>query len=169
LDCAHTDRKDLPVLCTRITKARVITMDAPRPAARGELGIRHGRIVDLDEEVAGLPARRTLDLDGATVLPGFIDAHVHLAWAGWKAHAPSVAPSRRADDVLRVVTDAVTRAPTGSWVDFGGYDQRTLDRPLTAADPDAVSAGRRVRRLPPALQHQHRTAGREAVAAPVVR
>lgn len=156
------------MLCTRITNARVITMDAARPATR-ELGIWHGRIVGLDEEVAGLPARRTLDLDGATVLPGFIDAHVHLAWARLKAHAPSVAPSRRADDVLRVVADAVTRAPAGGWVDFGGYDQRTLDRPLTAADLDAVSAGRRVRRLPPALQHQHQTAGREAVAAPVVR
>ncbi|WP_159765423.1 amidohydrolase [Streptomyces sp. HM190] len=131
------------MLCTRITNARVVTMDPARPAAR-ELGIWRGRIVGLDEEVAGLPARRTLDLDGATVLPGFIDAHVHLAWTGLKAEAPSVAPSRRADDVLRVVAEAVKRAPAGGWVDFGGYDQRTLDRPLTAADLDAVSAGRRV-------------------------
>lgn len=29
-------------------------------------------------------------------------------------------------------------------MDFGGYDQRTLDRPLTAADLDSVSAGRKV-------------------------
>ncbi|GHE48074.1 hypothetical protein GCM10017771_69220 [Streptomyces capitiformicae] len=94
--------------------------------------------------MAGLSARRTLDLGGATVLPGFIDAHVHLAWAGLKAEAPSVAPSRCADDVLRVVAEPVTRAPAGGWVDFGGYDQRTLDRRLTAADLDAVSAGRKV-------------------------
>ncbi|MGW0708460.1 amidohydrolase [Streptomyces sp. NPDC002643] len=131
------------MLCTRITNARVLTMDSARPTAR-ELGIWRGRVVGLDEDVAGLPARRTLDLGGATVLPGFIDAHVHLAWAGLKAKAPGVAPSTRADEVLKVVAEAVVRAPAGAWVDFGGYDQRTLDRPLTAADLDAVSAGRKV-------------------------
>ncbi|MFC5802002.1 amidohydrolase [Streptomyces formicae] len=131
------------MLSTRITNARVITMDPARPHAR-ELGIWQGRIVGLDEDVAGLPARRTRDLGGAVVLPGFIDSHVHLTWAGLKAETPSVAPSRRADDVLAAVADAVSEAPAGGWVDLGGYDQRTLDRPLTAADLDAVSAGRRV-------------------------
>ncbi|WP_217179010.1 amidohydrolase [Streptomyces sp. AC495_CC817] len=131
------------MLSTRITNARIVTMDPGRPAAR-ELGIWRGRVVGLDEDVAGLAARRTLDLDGATVLPGFVDAHVHLAWAGLKAKAPGVAPSRRADDVLRAVAEAVAEAPAGGWVDFGGYDQRTLDRPLTARDLDTVSAGRKV-------------------------
>ncbi|MFD0313294.1 amidohydrolase [Streptomyces flavalbus] len=131
------------MLALRITNARVITMDPARPEAR-ELGVWHGRIVGLDEEVAGLPARRTVDLDGAVVLPGFIDPHVHLTWAGLKAAAPSVAPCRRADDVLRAVARAVEGSPEGTWLDFGGYDQRTLDRPLTAADLDTVSAGRKV-------------------------
>ncbi|MBG0857030.1 amidohydrolase [Streptomyces spinoverrucosus] len=131
------------MLSSRITNARIITMDPARPTAR-ELGIWRGRIVGLDEDVTGLPARRTEDLDGAVVLPGFIDSHVHLAWTGLKAAVPSVAPSTRADDVLRVVADAVHRAPADAWLDFGGYDQRTLDRPLTAADLDAVSAGRKV-------------------------
>ena len=69
------------MLSTRITNASIVTMDPDRPAAQ-ELGIWRGRIVGLDEDVAGLPARRTLDLGGATVLPGFIDAHVHLALDG---------------------------------------------------------------------------------------
>ncbi|BBC29305.1 Amidohydrolase family protein [Streptomyces graminofaciens] len=131
------------MLSTRITNVNVVTMDPARPTAH-EVGIWQGRVVGLDEEVAGLSARRTLDLGGATVLPGFIDAHVHLAWAGLKAEAPGVAPSRRADDVLRVVAEAVAKAPMGGWIDFGGYDQRTLDRPLTAVDLDTVSDGRKV-------------------------
>ncbi|MBQ1088773.1 amidohydrolase [Streptomyces sp. B93] len=131
------------MLGTRITNARILTMDPARPTAR-ELGIWQGRIVGLDEEIAGLSARHTVDLDGAVVLPGFVDPHVHLTWTGLKAAAPSVAPCRRADDVLRVVAQAVADSPEGAWLDFGGYDQRTLDRPLTAADLDTVSAGRRV-------------------------
>ncbi|MFM9589495.1 hypothetical protein ACKI1J_10730 [Streptomyces scabiei] len=49
------------MLSTRITNARIITMDPDRPSAR-ELGIWQGRIVVLDEDVPGLPARRTVDL-----------------------------------------------------------------------------------------------------------
>ncbi|WP_406405180.1 amidohydrolase [Streptomyces sp. NBC_01643] len=131
------------MLCTRLTNARVITMDPARPTAR-EIGMWRGRVVGLDEEVAGLTARRVLDLDGATVLPGFIDSHVHLAWTGLKAQAPSVAPSRRVDDVLDAVSRAVAGTPPGSWVDLGGYDQRPLDRPLGAKELDAVSQGRKV-------------------------
>ncbi|MFD9903303.1 amidohydrolase [Streptomyces sp. NPDC059063] len=131
------------MLSARITNARVVTMDPARPTAR-ELGIWQGRVVGLDDDVAGLGARRVIDLGGATVLPGFIDSHVHLIWAGLKAQAPSVAPSRRVDDILKAVADAVAARPAGSWVTLGGYDQRALDRPLTAKELDAVSAGRKV-------------------------
>ncbi|WP_030559021.1 amidohydrolase [Streptomyces aureocirculatus] len=131
------------MLCTRITNAHIVTMDPGRPTAR-ELGIWQGRIVGLDSDIAGLPARRVLDLDGATVLPGFIDGHVHMVWAGLKAQVPSVAPSRRVDDILHMVADAVATRPRDAWVTLAGYDQRDLDRPLTATDLDAVSDGRKV-------------------------
>ncbi|MFE7133174.1 amidohydrolase [Streptomyces sp. NPDC057638] len=131
------------MLCTRVTNANIVTMDPDRPTAR-ELGIWRGRVVGLDEEVAALPARRVVDLDGATVLPGLIDSHVHLLWAGLKEATPSVAPCARVEDVLRAVADAVAAAPPGGWVDLAGYDQRPLGRHLTAAELDAVSDGRRV-------------------------
>ncbi|MFG2620766.1 amidohydrolase [Streptomyces sp. NPDC048507] len=132
------------MLCTRLTNANILTMDPDRPVAR-ELGIWRGRIVGLDEAVAALPAREVIDLGGATVLPGFIDSHVHLAWTGLKQSTPSVAPCERAEDVLAVVADAVSRtgAP-GDWVDVMGYDQRALGRHLTAAELDSVCRGRKV-------------------------
>lgn len=131
------------MLCTRLTNANVVTMDPDHPVAH-DLGIWRGRIVGLDEAVTGLPARRVLDLGGATVLPGFIDSHVHLAWTGFKANTPDVAPCERVEDVLDVVADAVARKPHGSWVSVAGYDQRSLGRHLTAADLDKVADGRKV-------------------------
>ncbi|MER6915111.1 amidohydrolase [Streptomyces sp. NPDC000594] len=131
------------MLCARFSNANVITMDPTRPTAR-ELGIWRGRIVGLDEEVSGLPARRVVDLDGATVLPGFIDSHTHLTWAGLKARAVSVAPCARIEEVLAAVSRAVAAAPPGGWVDLAGYDQRPLGRHLTARELDGVSEGRRV-------------------------
>lgn len=132
------------MLCTRLTNARILTMDPCHPVAR-ELGIWHGRIVGLDDAVAGLPAREVIDLQGATVLPGFIDSHVHLAWAGLKANSPSIAGCERVEDALAAVGDAASRngAP-GGWLDIGGYDQRALGRHLTAAELDRVSHGRRI-------------------------
>ncbi|MCF6522333.1 amidohydrolase [Streptomyces sp. JJ36] len=131
------------MLCTRLTNAQFLTMDRDRPVAR-DLGVWRGRIVALDEEARALPAREVVDLDGATVLPGFIDSHVHLAWAGLKASTPSVAPCTRVDDVLAVVAEAAARKPPGAWVDLGGYDQRALGRHLTAAELDRAGAGRKV-------------------------
>ncbi|WP_411080096.1 amidohydrolase [Streptomyces sp. cmx-18-6] len=132
------------MLCTRLTNARILTMDPLHPVAH-DLGVWRGRIVGLDDAVTSLPAREVVDLQGATVLPGFIDSHVHLAWAGLKARTPSVAPCERAEDILAVV-DAAARRPAapGAWLDVAGYDQRALGRHLTAAELDRVSHGRKV-------------------------
>ncbi|MFB7479116.1 amidohydrolase [Streptomyces anulatus] len=132
------------MLCTRLTNARILTMDPRHPVAH-DLGIWRGRVVGVDEAVTSLPAREVVDLGGATVLPGFIDSHVHLAWTGLKAGTPSVAPCEGVEDILSVVDAAARRpAPSGAWVDVAGYDQRALGRHLTAAELDRVSHGRKV-------------------------
>ncbi|MEU9864808.1 amidohydrolase [Streptomyces sp. NPDC047971] len=132
------------MLCTRLTNAHIITMDPDHPVAH-DLGIWRGRIVGLDEAVTSLPAREVIDLQGATVLPGFIDSHVHLAWTGLKASTPSLAPCERVEDVLAVVDRAASRkASPGGWVDIAGYDQRSLGRHLTARELDRVSHGRKI-------------------------
>ncbi|MET9121126.1 amidohydrolase [Streptomyces sp. NPDC004528] len=131
------------MLSTRLTNARFVTMDPSRPVAH-DLGIWHGRIVGLDEEVTALPARRVVDLQGATVLPGFIDAHVHLAWTGLKAARAGIASCATADEVLAVVAGVAARTPADGWVDLAGYDQRALGRHLTAAELDRAGGGRKV-------------------------
>ena len=131
------------MLDVRLTGADIVTMDPARPRAH-QLGSWHGRIVGLDEAVADLPATRVVDLDGATVLPGFIDAHVHLAWAGLRERTPSVAGCARPADMLAVIGRAAAARPAGEWVDIVGYDQRPLGRHLTAAELDTVGGGRKV-------------------------
>ncbi|MFF8644059.1 amidohydrolase [Streptomyces sp. NPDC015345] len=132
------------MLSTRLTNARFRTMDPAHPVAH-DVGIWRGRIVGLDDAVTSLPAREVVDLQGATVLPGFIDSHVHLAWTGLKARTPSVAPCERVEDVLAVVARAVSRQSSpDAWVSLAGYDQRALGRHLTAAELDRVGQGRKI-------------------------
>ncbi len=159
------------MLDLRLVAANIVTMDPARPTAR-ELGVWRGRIVGVDDEIASLPARRVVDLGGATVLPGFVDAHVHLAWAGLRELTPNIAPCQRIEDMLAVVGEAASRRPAGEWVDIAGYDQRPRGRHLTAAELDTVSAGRLVfvvhdsghacvvnsavlDRLPPGVEHDN--------------
>ncbi len=131
------------MLDVRLVNGTAITMDPDHPEAR-EIGLWNGQVVGVDDAVAALPARRVVDLDGATVVPGFIDAHTHLCWAGLAARAPSVAPSARIEDVLAAVRRAAEATPEGEWVDVVGYDQRPLGRHVTSAELDSVSAGRRI-------------------------
>ncbi|MGH3885949.1 MAG: amidohydrolase [Pseudonocardiaceae bacterium] len=131
------------MLDVRLVNANIVTMDPGYPRAH-ELGLWHGRIVALDSAAASLPARRVVDLHSATVLPGFIDAHVHLAWTGLRTRSVTITPCRRVADVLAVIDQASRAGPPGSWLDVVGYDQRSLGRHLTAAELDPVSAGRKL-------------------------
>lgn len=48
-------------------------------------------------------ADRIVDLPGATVLPGFVDSHVHLTGTGISAATPAVAEARSAAELIRAV------------------------------------------------------------------
>ncbi|XVV05135.1 amidohydrolase [Actinosynnema sp. CA-248983] len=118
------------ILDLLLTGGRFSTLDPDRPSA-SSVGVWGGRIVALDTD---LPARRVVDLGGATVLPGFIDAHTHLAWTGRASRVPDVSGCRTVFEVLEVLR----AAPRGTWLEAAGYDHRVLDRPLTARDLDSV-------------------------------
>src|SRR2546423_2775857 len=54
----------------------VVTMDAANMIVEGDVLVRGGRIVSIGD--ASGPADMTIDARGCAVLPGFVQAHVHL-------------------------------------------------------------------------------------------
>ena len=71
-----------------LVNAVVRTMDEARPEAQA-LAVRDGRIVAVGgPEVAGSvpPGAPVVDLGGAVVLPGFIDAHTHVEFIALARH-----------------------------------------------------------------------------------
>ncbi|MGR6964490.1 amidohydrolase [Geodermatophilus sp. URMC 61] len=104
---------------------RVITVDDARPTA-SVVGVLGGRVVGLDEEVRDLPARTVVDGDGAVVVPGFGDAHNHMAWFGQSLGEIDLS----AAGTLGAVEEAVTRGsaglPADAWVVGSGYDDTVI-------------------------------------------
>ena len=68
-----------------------------------------------------------LDLEGATLIPGLIDAHIHLLhWVTSLDRVALVGVTSRAE-VLRRIADAAAKAPAGAWVQGWGWDHSLWD------------------------------------------
>ena len=107
--------------------AVIRTMDDDRPRAR-TVGIWRGRIVGFDDDVRSLNARRRLKLHGATVLPGFHDAHCHTAWYGLTLAGVDVtALPGGLPEVYEKIQAAAARTPDGDWIQAAGYGLRDYD------------------------------------------
>ena len=129
---------------TVIRNTNVITIDPRNPRAQA-VAIRGGRFVavgdnDSVSELVG-PETKVVDLPGKTVLPGFIDAHIHVLSSGVR-HVMAADCDQRTiaavQDVLRERTSEVAR---GEWIQgFKFDDTKTAEnRFLFKQDLDAVS------------------------------
>ena len=96
-----------------IRNANCITLDPRRPHVPA-LAIREGRIVALGEWEAVRTAAMDapiLDLDGCTVVPGFIDSHVHFTWTGIRPFTVDLADLTTCAAVLERVAARVESEP----------------------------------------------------------
>jgi predicted amidohydrolase YtcJ len=125
-------------------RAQVITMNPARPFAEA-VAIAGDRILAIGTtaEVRALARRgaRQVDLGGKTVVPGFIDAHNHPAYAG-RRHLRWVDCDLRSIEAIQAALRAdAARKPAGTWVlGFKYDDTKTAERRfLTRDDLDAVS------------------------------
>jgi predicted amidohydrolase YtcJ len=86
---------------------------------------------------------KLIDLQGAFVMPGINDAHVHLASAGQTKLAVDLNGTASLAEMLQRVSAAATTAPPDQWLLGGGWDHTLwADKTLpTRQDLDSVSRG----------------------------
>ncbi|HTL14347.1 MAG TPA: amidohydrolase [Thermomonas sp.] len=134
---------------TVLSAARIRTMDVARPEARALAYGDDGRILAVGEPDALLrryPGARRLDLGDATVVPGLIDAHAHVAGLGMAMlEADLVGAADKAEVLRRLQAHAATLAP-GAWMVGRGWDQNDWPGQAfpSAADLDAAFPDRPV-------------------------
>ena len=141
---------------TVITNGRVLTVDAQDTVAEA-VAIRGKYILDVGSaaEMAAYVDEHTkvIDAGGKTVMPGFIDAHIHVGMYGLLDHGiidlnyPAAKSIQEIQDLIRA--DAAKKKP-GEWIKLQGYDHNKLaeKRHPTKEDLDAAAPNNPVQCIP---------------------
>jgi len=134
---------------TVLHNGKVVTVDEDFSIAEA-VAIQDGRFVAVgsNEEILLLAGAETekIDLEGKTVLPGFNDSHLHLAWPVGEAPDPAIqalGKARSIEEIVNVVRQKVAATPPGElvWIPFGPsrVNQIKEKRWPTRRDLDPVS------------------------------
>jgi len=106
--------------------AHVITIDRNHPVAEA-VAIQGDRIAwvgaTADARRRFPHASRIIDLHGATVLPGLIDAHVHLLALGQSLLRLNLKDVADADAAVALVKERAANATPGEWIVGWGWDE----------------------------------------------
>ena len=84
-----------------------------------------------------------VDLAGGTLLPGFIDAHVHPVFAGDQLRRCDLRAGSTAGDYLRIIAAYAAAHPGAEWITGGGWSMEAFPAGLPERGPlDAVTGNR---------------------------
>jgi predicted amidohydrolase YtcJ len=130
-----------------IYNARIYTLDSNQLPASAML-IRGGRIQAVGDTEAvrsesegggGSEGKERIDLEGRVVLPGLIDAHIHLEHYAWVLQKVDCETNSR-KECLERIAERARITPPGTWILGHGWNQNNWPEGYgTAADLDLVS------------------------------
>lgn len=107
--------------------------DAPFDSARGwypdatAIAIADGQLLVVGSDTAAMEARgpqtRVIDMHGAVVLPGFVDAHTHVAELGQALDRVNLTGIATEADAVAKIAERATQVPKGEWIIGYGWDE----------------------------------------------
>ena len=106
----------------------IYTMNAAQPVAQAmaiDSVTGYLLAVGSNDEVRRYGSLHTelVDLRGRTVLPGFIDAHIHLLSTAYRSHYIDARACTSEDDVAELVRERAAQTPPGQWILGGQWDK----------------------------------------------
>lgn len=129
--------------------ANVLTLDNQNRRA-GSVAVANGKIVGIWEEdeppkgdVEVTASTNVVDLNGSTLIPGFIDTHNHILMYGQTKEQVNCGtpPNQSIKDLLEIIGARAKATTNREWVKGYGYDDTLLNekRHITRTDLDMVS------------------------------
>ena len=109
-----------------VTGARIHTVDPARPMVQA-IAVRGGRVVfagsAAEAQVMRGASTRVMDLPGRTIVPGFVDAHVHLSGLGQALRTVDLTGTRSYEEVIARVAARARETRAGEWITGRGWNQ----------------------------------------------
>lgn len=110
--------------------AVVHTVDPQQPKAWG-IAVKAGRIIAVGDSSAVFALKgentRLHNLQGAFVMPGFIDGHAHFSGLGASLQNLNFLKSRSWDEIVAQVAAKAAGTPKGQWITGRGWHQEKWD------------------------------------------
>ena len=132
---------------TVFTNANVIALDE-HGTISDTLTVRNGRVFSLHGDTAARGAE-IIDCGGRTIIPGFIDTHIHLyAYAKrLSGNDLNSIDDQSIETINRYIARIAEKTAPGEWITIFGYDQYNIaeKRFLTRWDIDSASPSNPVR------------------------
>ena len=135
-----------------ITGAKVLTMDAGAPRAEA-VALAAGRILAVGSaaEVMALagPETQVIEAGGRTLLPGFVESHLHLVLGGAELTQLQIGGVAGIDGLKAAFEAYAAKNPELPLLMAQGAAYEILGHPVTRADLDAVIADRPIAMMAP--------------------
>jgi len=132
-----------------ILNANVITLDSKRPRAEA-VAIQNGKIIAVgsNEEIHKCVGNETkvMDAKKRTVVPGFVDCHVHMTGFGRSSQTLGLRDVKSIKEMQQKLREYVEKNPEKGWILGGRWDQEKFaeKRYPTCWDLDHAVAGKPV-------------------------
>ena len=112
-----------------LLEGKIITMNPNQPNAEA-VAVKGNKIIQVDtnEAVSKLIGKDTkiIRLNGKTVLPGFIDTHIHLADYGRLLTWLNLENANSIQQIQNLLSQRIKQTDKGKWILGRGWDQQCL-------------------------------------------
>ncbi|MCX6597579.1 MAG: amidohydrolase [Acidobacteria bacterium] len=124
-----------------VENAQVYTVDAAKPKASA-FAVKDGKFIAVGTDVKKHIGPQTLKIDaqGAAIIPGLIDSHVHMRSLGDMLETMDLRGVASIEEVARRVKETAAKLPKGTWIRGRNWDQTNWGGKFpVAADLDKVA------------------------------
>lgn len=136
-----------------IVRGHVLTMDEKQPTA-SVMVIRNGMIVSVGDEATtrDVKSAKILNLEGQTILPGFIDSHVHVRELGMDRIKANLVGVENVDEIVDRLKLRFPNPEPGIWLIGQGWDEGAF---ASRGYPDRTALDAAFPNNPVALESLH--------------
>ncbi len=122
LSCSSVEKQDVDLI---ITNASIWTGNTGTPSA-STLIVNEGKFLAVGEEdlTDKYESKKTIDLDGRFVVPGFIDSHVHFLSGGFGLSSVKLRDASTPEEFSNRIGEYAKTVPENTWVLEGDWDHQ---------------------------------------------